>query len=818
MTATTLMALARHDLRRRWKEVTATALLVAVGVAGVMITANVARRTDTAFDRLTAAAGAWDVLVNPDLGTGSKLDPTTVQRLPEVQQSGVVSGIMAVPAGITDPSQMGQLQTMVVTDGAVGYGFGRPNLLEGHMPSPDAPDDIFVDRGVAIALGLHVGDTLPIQVPSTAVIDEMKNGTDISGVLAQVQSSPRVDLRVVGIGVTADDFAFGPGEASDIVFLTPAFAATHLDGDAMAHSNFFGVAVRLKPGADLTAFRQEVQQLVPGESVAFQTLPAIAAQAHRSSRPYSVALAASALVVALLVALVTALSVSRLVLADRRERSTWWALGAVRSQRFAVLMLRALVAVVVGIAVGLLATVAFAGLKGIGPARLADPNHGVYLDGLVVGIGAAVAFVVFAALAAAVAWRGSAIPSEHSALRPSTVGNWLAATSFPPAAVVGVRHALEQGEGRNRVPSRAVLVGATAAVLVATAAVTFGAGMQQLTNSPHLYGWNWDRLLRASEAVPEEQLPDLRNAVGPWIGGSDDVRGAAMVWVSDATVGSRSVVTAAFDPMKGTLVPTMATGRAPEEDDEIALGRLTMHDLGARVGGTVQAMGHDGPIALKVTGVAVLPTIANYTGADKTALGEGAVVTKATLDRLGGQFSPIGVAVDLNPDHRIEHLLSTAPDIGVPNPIVADAAERPADVANIARVRSAPVVLAALTGVIALVTVGEALFGAVRRRRRDLAVVRALGFTTRQTAACVLWQSAAIALIASLIGIPLGAATGRWWWHELTGYLGGIDSLSLPVGALFLTALVTLMVCLLLAAVPARNSARARPSAVLRTE
>jgi ABC-type antimicrobial peptide transport system permease subunit len=193
-------------------------------------------------------------------------------------------------------------------------------------------------------------------------------------------------------------------------------------------------------------------------------------------------------------------------------------------------------------------------------------------------------------------------------------------------------------------------------------------------------------------------------------------------------------------------------------------------------------------------------------------------VTKATLDRLGGQFSPIGVAVDLNHGHPVEHLLSTAPDVGVPNPIVAAGAERPADVANIARVRSAPVVLAGLTGVIALVTVGEALFGAVRRRRRDLAVVRALGFTTRQTAACVLWQSVAIALIASLIGIPLGVATGRWWWHELTGYLGGIDSLSVPVGALVLTALATIVVCLLLAVVPARNSTRARPSAVLRTE
>src|SRR5262249_7327375 len=156
-----------------------------------------------------------------------------------------------------------------------------------------------------------------------------------------------------------------------------------------------------------------------------------------------------------------------------------------------------------------------------------------------------------------------------------------------------------------------------------------------------------------------------------------------------------------------------SAGRAPDTDDEIALGRLTMEKLGASIGSTVSAHGPDGPVTLRVTGVVVLPTLANYTGADRTTLGEGAVISGPTLSKISNQFSPVGVAVDLMPGHSVDQLLATAPDIGVPSPVVASDPERPADVSNIAKVQSAPIVLAVLVGIVALVTVGEALFSAV---------------------------------------------------------------------------------------------------------
>jgi hypothetical protein len=61
--------------------------------------------------------------------------------------------------------------------------------------------------------------------------------------------------------------------------------------------------------------------------------------------------------------------------------------------------------------------------------------------------------------------------------------------------------------------------------------------------------------------------------------------------------------------------------------------------------------------------------------------------------------------------------------------------------------------------------VGHAtLIASVRRRRRELALLKTLGFTQRQLATTVAWQSSASAVVGIVVGIPLGIALGRWLW------------------------------------------------------
>ncbi len=67
--------------------------------------------------------------------------------------------------------------------------------------------------------------------------------------------------------------------------------------------------------------------------------------------------------------------------------------------------------------------------------------------------------------------------------------------------------------------------------------------------------------------------------------------------------------------------------------------------------------------------------------------------------------------------------------------------------------------------VLALGATAHALFTAVRRRAADLAVLRALGMTPRQTRGVVVVQGVVTAVIGLVAGVPLGLALGRALWR-----------------------------------------------------
>ena len=56
--------------------------------------------------------------------------------------------------------------------------------------------------------------------------------------------------------------------------------------------------------------------------------------------------------------------------------------------------------------------------------------------------------------------------------------NRLAAAGAPPSAVVGVRRALERGQGRNAVPVGTALIGTILAVLALSATAVFGESLR----------------------------------------------------------------------------------------------------------------------------------------------------------------------------------------------------------------------------------------------------------------------------------------------------------------------------------------------------
>ena len=142
----------------------------------------------------------------------------------------------------------------------------------------------------------------------------------------------------------------------------------------------------------------------------------------------------------------------------------------------------------------------------------------------------------------------------------------------------------------------------------------------------------------------------------------------------------------------------------------------------------------------------------------------------------------------------------------------------PARIEELKQLRRLPLALAAFLGLLAVTAVGHAVATAVRRRRRDLAVLRALGLTRWQTRSIALTQAIVLALVGLVVGVPLGIALGRSLWRSVAESTPVIHVVPVALLALILIAPIALLLAVLLAAWPSHRAASLRVGYVLRTE
>jgi ABC-type antimicrobial peptide transport system permease subunit len=128
------------------------------------------------------------------------------------------------------------------------------------------------------------------------------------------------------------------------------------------------------------------------------------------------------------------------------------------------------------------------------------------------------------------------------------------------------------------------------------------------------------------------------------------------------------------------------------------------------------------------------------------------------------------------------------------------------------------VTFSVLVAVLGVATLGHTLITSVRRRRRDLTVLRAIGFVRSQISATVAWQATTSAVIALALGLPLGVGAGQWAWRVVADGIGAPAPAVTPVLALALTVPVVVLTANVLAALPARAAAGVRPATALRAE
>jgi hypothetical protein len=376
--------------------------------------------------------------------------------------------------------------------------------------------------------------------------------------------------------------------------------------------------------------------------------------------------------------------------------------------------------------------------------------------------------------------------------------------------------ALQRGAGRTAVPVRSAIAATAVGVVGLTAALGFSASLGYLLATPRLYGVTWDALI-SDEVFATSMAPAARSvAADPLVAAWSGTYAGAPLTINGVAVGG---VTPGPGP-DGSLAAVPLAGRPPSRAGDIVLGQHTLAPLGVRVGQTVSVglAGQSRHVPFLVTGTAVFPAVA-----DTTELGTGAELTVAGLLRLppSGTSAPPynGLVVKFRPGVPLQQGISALTTrIERLGPYTVSGPSTPADLVNFGQLQSLPLLLGLALGLLALLTITHLLLTSVHRRRRDLAVLRALGFTGGQVRATVSWMAVTLAAVALAVGIPVGLLCGRQAWRFFAGQLGISDVTRTPVLSFVLLAVAGLALAVAIAFVPGISAGRIRPADALRAE
>ena len=382
---------------------------------------------------------------------------------------------------------------------------------------------------------------------------------------------------------------------------------------------------------------------------------------------------------------------------------------------------------------------------------------------------------------------------------------WVQALALAPLTLLAIFLSLGQVYPDVDLP----WAGANTAALGIVGGMGFAASEARLASDPELWGWTFDA------AVGDSNDPALAERASSLLGSDAHVAAYALVHDLDdvaleANGRSAAVEGAALEQVRGHIAPALLEGSAPVGPEELAIGGATARRLGINVGDEVLVELDDDPVPFTVTGIVVM-----HLAFDTDRIGEGTLFTPEGLERAGTEPEPTGVLVDyargVDPDDMYAGLQE---DWG--NTVLRPT--RAVDVEQLHNVRHLPVAFSGVLAGVAVVTLAFVLLLTVRTRRRDLALLRTLGFASRQLRATLVVQAVVLVVPAALLGAVGGTVVGRLAWRVTAQGLGAPEVHVLPLATAVGSVVVAAVVTVLVALVPGRVAARAHPANVLRAE
>ena len=808
----------RATIRRDLPGYVVLALLLA-SIGGLAMSAvAVARRTQSSYSALVAGTDPSDLTI---IDSGLPTDARVLASIPHIAHISSarlldIEIVGAKGARIGDGLQARGVYTMGGVDGLY-FHQDRVLVTAGRLADPRRPDEVMLSADAARILGLHIGSVVPV-----AVFTQTQGQTPNANP-AGVTPFRRAHLRVVGIAV------FGDALVRDDIDRFPAFAVVtpaFARGLMSCCTNAVLSGIQLRHAGDLSS----VEAAITREHASAQLVSVkavVVGKAQRAIRPEVVALEVFGAIAGLAALVIGIQVIGRQAQARARDRSALRAVGAGPLMTATDGFIGTLIAIVAG-AIGA-ATIALAAspLGPIGPVRTVLRSSGVQADWTVLGAGTAILIVVASTVAIAFGFRLAphrVLRRGPGSRRGSRVALAAAASGAPLPMAIGAQFALDPGRGGSGVPVRSTMFGAALAVTVVAATLTFGASLSALVSRPALYGWNWNLEMVGAYGgisnVPEaglHRLLDHDPSVAAWSGG----------YLVLADIDGHSVPTLAATP-GAAVAPPPLSGTSLDRPDQVVLGAGTLAMLHKRVGDTVTVRGvAPKPVSLTIAGTSTMPAIGVF-GSFHLEMGSGALLASSLLPTaargFGDHDGPEAVFVRLhagtNQATALRSLERVAARLNTPGDGLASvvSVQRPAEIVNYRTQQSTPLYLGLGLAAGATAALALTLLASVRRRRRDLAILKTLGFGRRQLAAAVAWQSTVVVVIGSVIGVPAGVAIGRLLWSRFAAGIHVVPQPVAPVLGLALVALGGLVLANLVALIPGRQAARTSTAPLLRAE
>ena len=819
--------------RVRWTGYVTIVLLVALLGGLSMASIAGARRTQSSFATLMSRANSSQIVgltgvYNPTIAQ-SGYSPSLIKKIEHLRYVRDVRSLVDLNLLVLNargaPILASEGQSMSGSVNGEQFTQDRVITNNGRLPDPKKINQFAMDASTATAFGLHLGQTVTFLAFSNKEIGQFE-GLTPQEALKRFKPVLRVRAKLVSTGaVDPHDLLQDQVDAGNngVILFTPALT-NHLLACCV---NTSLSALQLVGGTEhQDQVANEIARVLPkGLPFDVSYISVIESTAAQTLRPESIALAVFGLIAALAMLVIAGQVVARRLRFNAGDLEVIRALGATP----ATTVLDGLLGIVVSIVVGSLAAgivaVALSPLGLLGPIRPYIPN-GVNVDWTVVGFGVMVTLITLFALAMVVAIRVA--PRRTGArrralrVRGSSTARVAANANLPVSAVTGIRLALEPGSGRNSVPVRSAIMGTVFALIIVTSTVTFGASLHTLVAKPALYGWNWTYEMNGGGGLGDIPATGAAHLLGQ----DKYVSSWSGVYFGRLEIDGHDVSVMGASP-HARVAPPILSGHGFDATNQVVLGTATLQLLHKQIGQTVRVTSGGVSTTLRIVGVATLPTI-GVGGTSHLEMGSGAILSYQLIpvsqwNLFDVRPGPNAILVRVKPgvNHRaaFRSLSAILTKLGGNNNgAQAQSVQRPAQIIDYGSLGSTPVVLGTALALGAVVAMGLTLITSVRRRRRDLALLKTLGFTRRQLAAAIAWQSSVATAIGTLLGVPLGVVLGRFLWDLFAHEIYAVPRPTVPIVSVVIIVVSAMVLANVVAAAPGRVAAKTSTALLLRAE